>query len=162
MNYYREEMEERVETYYIYNKSLPIVKQNMKYVCHEGYEGHPVCGVNWVVAKEIATLLGGRLPYKYEMDFLTSNIPRGQKVNTNELFGGTNRVDLLGPDKFGLFDICGNVSEWCEDTNPQNNIEKIAYGVSWNNNHLGNMMTYRYKWEQMGAVSLGFRIIFDE
>lgn len=165
MNSYREELEERVETYYlynIYNKSLPIVEKNMKYVCREGYEEHPVCGVNWIVAKEIATMLGGRLPYKYEMDFLTSNIPSGKKINTKEMFGGTNRVDLLAPDAFGVYDICGNVSEWCEDANPENDMEKVAYGVSWNNDYSGEIMTYRYKWKHIGAVSLGFRIIFDK
>ena len=28
--------------------------------------------------------------------------------------------------------------------------------------HGGNRMTYRYKWEQIGAVSVGFRIVWDD
>lgn len=84
-----------------------------------------------------------------------------EDINTNEEFGGTTDVFLFGKDNFGLLDICGNVSEWCEDVNLDNEREHLAYGVSWNNSQGENIKAYKYKWSQLGAVSVGFRVFFD-
>lgn len=83
------------------------------------------------------------------------------EVPTPQEFGGTTDVFLFGKDNFGLLDICGNVSEWCEDVNLDNEREHLAYGVSWNNSQGENIKAYKYKWSQLGAVSVGFRVFFD-
>ncbi len=36
-----------------------------------------------------------------------------------------------------------------------------TYGVSWNNSQGENIKAYKYKWSQLGAVSVGFRVFFD-
>ena len=106
MKLYKDMIQNNLDTYYLYNihnRNLPIKLKDGEYECDEAFNNHPVCGVNWIVAKEIAKLLGGRLPYKYEM----------------------------------------------------------AYGVSWNNSQGENIKAYKYKWSQLGAVSVGFRVFFD-
>lgn len=42
-----------------------------------------------------------------------------------------------------------------------NEREHLAYGVSWNNSQGENIKAYKYKWSQLGAVSVGFRVFFD-
>ena len=152
-----EKLRKEVDCYYIYNtynNSLPIKNENGKFICDEKYYSHPLCGVNWIVVKKIAELLGGRLPFKSEMDFITKNISDDQQINTKEMYGTTNSVKEFPPDKYGLYDISGNVAEWCEDSNPEYSVEKLVYGVSWNNDFLGNRFNYQYKWEHMGGRSL--------
>ena len=48
-----------------------------------------------------------------------------------------------------------------EDVNLDNEREHLAYGVSWNNSQGENIKAYKYKWSQLGAVSVGFRVFFD-
>lgn len=165
MNCIGNEMKKNTESFYvynIYNRSLPIKEYCGTYFCPNKFENHPLCGVNWLVAKKIAEIFGSRLPWKSEMDYLTINISNQKEINTDEMLGETNRVDYFCKDKFGLYDICGNLAEWCEDYNPEYFSEKLVYGVSWNNAFGGNRMFYRYKWEQLGAVSVGFRLVWDE
>lgn len=45
--------------------------------------------------------------------------------------------------------------------NLDNEREHLAYGVSWNNSQGENIKAYKYKWSQLGAVSVGFRVFFD-
>lgn len=152
-------------SFYVYNKynyNLPIEEHNNIYFCPTKYKNHPLCGVNWLTAKTIVNSFGGRLPQKDEMDYLTSFVKSDIKVNTDEILGQTNCVDYFEHDEFGLYDISGNVSEWCEEYNPKYPEEKLVYGVSWNNSHGNDKMFCRYKWSQLGAVSVGFRVVWDE
>lgn len=45
--------------------------------------------------------------------------------------------------------------------NLDNEREHLTYGVSWNNSQGENIKAYKYKWSQLGAVSVGFRVFFD-
>ena len=96
------------------------------------------------------------------MRFLTKlNLSRAN-INMGENVGETSSVEKYGADSLGLYDICGNISEWCEDTNINEKSEKAVFGVSWNNDYNGNLMHCRYKWSFLGAVSVGFRIVWEE
>lgn len=61
MKLYKDMIQNNLDTYYLYNihnRNLPIKLKDGEYECDEAFNNHPVCGVNWIVAKEIAKLLG--------------------------------------------------------------------------------------------------------
>jgi serine/threonine-protein kinase len=102
---------------------------------------HPMVDVTWVEASSYCASAGGRLPTEAEWEYAArggvedtifpwGNRPSHELANFGE---GTNRDDEKGAvegrdqwmntspvasfpaNKFGLFDMIGNVSEWCAD-----------------------------------------------
>lgn len=54
----------------------------------------------------------GSYPYLIEENYVTRRDP---SVVTSSYRGGTIEVDSLSPNQFGLYNMYGNVSEWCFD-----------------------------------------------
>jgi formylglycine-generating enzyme required for sulfatase activity len=103
-----------------------------------GYEYYPVTDVTWYGATEFATYVGGKLPTEAQWEyacragtttpFSTGNFLTNLQANYNwaePYNGGTNTItsspyypDPVGtyaPNAFGLYDMHGNVTEWCFD-----------------------------------------------
>jgi formylglycine-generating enzyme required for sulfatase activity len=96
---------------------------------HEFHAGldfpdYPVVGVSWLDAQAYAGWAGKRLPTEAEWEYAARgglagrNFPVGDDIDaTGANFSslGTVRVGSYAPNRFGLYDMAGNVGEWVAD-----------------------------------------------
>lgn len=119
---------------------------------------------------------GIRLPFEAEWERACGTTPTGEDAlkkvawfseTTSKPVGG------LEPNEFGLYDMLGNVWEWCNDwfvskpkvdhvdpRGPERGYEKVCRGGSWAN--WSNMLTstYRFKKRPDSMVNnIGFRVV---
>ncbi len=108
----------------------------LRLVPKKGFKNHPVAWVTWDDAKTFAEWLGGRLPTEAEWEYTARACgksiiyPWGKKfdqknVNCNEIIGSTTPVGSYPPNELGLYDMAGNVYEWCQDW--YGNYEKASF-----------------------------------
>ncbi len=115
------------------NEKCRISKTQNQYTVEQGYENHPVVFVSWYGAKAFCTFNGGRLPMEIEWEYsarggklykLSENKPKIYAGSTNAdetavYQGNSNNhisaVASKAPNQIGIYDMSGNVAEWCED-----------------------------------------------
>ncbi|RDU97453.1 formylglycine-generating enzyme family protein [Trinickia dinghuensis] len=117
----------------------------------EERENHPAVHISWADACEYAAWAGGRLPTEAEWEFaargglLDPRFPWGDDEPTDELihcniwqgifphentaadgYLATAPVNSFNPNGYGLFNMAGNVWEWCADMYRIHSISKSA------------------------------------
>jgi formylglycine-generating enzyme required for sulfatase activity len=169
---------------------------NGEYKAESGAEDLPVVFVTWFGADAYARHYGGRLPYEAEWEFAAygreydyiypwgeEEFVEGDKM-ANYDYSRTDLSDLTEaivevanyePNEYGLYDISGNVWEWCHDwysddyyeesekimpVGPIKGRYKVRRGGSWFNNELSMRITNRGFARPSAALrDTGFRYV---
>ena len=113
---------------------------------------HPVVYVSWYAAMAYAEWRGKRLPTEAEWESAARGAWRTMNADTanyGENVGDTTPVGTYPPDRSGLYDMAGNVWEWCLDEyNPD------FYAISPSHNPLagGTMDNIVSDWTNVKTV----------
>ena len=139
---------------------------------------------NGSITTDPSKVVGYRLPTEAEWEYAA----RGGKKSKGYRYSGSDNVDEVAwydpnsggmtqevgkkaPNELGIYDMSGNVWEWCSDmfrdysssaqTNPYNNSgsDRVIRGGGWYSDAALTRVAYRYGCSPAGAgVSQGFRI----
>ena len=159
-----------------------------------GYENSPVLKVTWYGAVEFANYMGGTLPTEAQWEyacragtttpFSTGDFLTNLQANYDWVYpynGGINTVTihavkthLVGsylPNAFGLYDMHGNVWEWCSDwygtyssspqINPKGSVSgdyRVIRGGCWYSGAKNCRSACRYG--PNANIHIGFRLVF--
>jgi formylglycine-generating enzyme len=179
------------------NGSMGITYTESKWVPATGYENSPVIFVTWYGASEFATYAGGKLPTEAQWEYacragstttcntgncLTNlqanywwDIPYSTCNNPGiPALRNTQPVGSHPPNTFGLYDMHGNVFEWCADwyglypSTPQTNPTgatsspgRVYRGGSWS--FIAKFCRSAYRCGSLPENYenyLGFRVVF--
>lgn len=161
----------------VHNPRCPLFfdAEEGRWACVSTFDTHPVWSINWAGAELLCSQLGARLPTAREWELFASNndeqrtYPWGEAepsktlANYDEYYGGTTRVGSFAPNELGLYDLAGNLSEWCEDRCGPGGFERVVKGGAWSKDagHL-KIAARRGKWARLGTTTIGLRPVWDD
>ena len=141
------------ETGYSYNRWNDVAK-------YSPGDEYPMGRVNWNEATAYASWAGKRLPTEAEWEYaargglIGKRYPWGDGVTHDDAnYSGTGGKDkwdrqaaLVGSfeaNGYGLYDMAGNVWEWCQDWYDEGEEYRVCRGGSWANSLLSQRVGYR-------------------
>lgn len=108
-----------------------ITRSGNTYTPKSGYGNHPVIAVSWYGAGAYAQFYAKRLPTEAQWEkaarggLAGKKYPLGNSISHDDAnYGGTGGRDIwqetspvgsFAPNGYGLYDMAGNVAEWCAD-----------------------------------------------
>lgn len=164
-----------------------------KWVPTEKMDNHPVSCVSWYGAQAYAEYVGGTLPSEAQWEFAcragaTTAYYYGDDASMlgdycvfEENCEGehASAVGSKEPNAFGLYDMHGNVSEWCldfynpwaEEDMPEESVDPVSpvpgpfvilRGGSWYSNSPSCRAAFRiYGFPDYCTADVGFRVVFS-
>jgi len=152
-------------------------------------DDYPVEQVNWDEVQEFIIRLNERtsqhfrLPSEAEWEYACRATTTGDQYGNLDAVAwydgnsgqSTHPVGQKRPNAFGLYDMLGNVWEWCQDwydsgyykksplqdlQGPQKGVDRVGRGGSWSSNSLFVRSAYRYSRSPgYRDGNLGFRLV---
>ena len=162
-------------------------------------DNYPVESVTWDDAKEFIRKLNGksgytfRLPTEAEWEYAARSGGKAEKyaggsdIDAVAWYGSnsgksTHPVGTKAPNGLGIYDMSGNVWQWCEDVYDENAYKKhqrnnpvstsggssrVLRGGSWSRDATWVRCTFRGQWEpashglggHLGGAGLGIRLV---
>lgn len=94
---------------------------------------------------------------------LTANLDATKIPGTTDSFSYTAPVDSARPNPLGLYEMGGNVAEWCDDPWPSAPEERVIRGGSWLSSDKETLLTsFRsHALKNSSRSDLGFRCVLD-
>jgi sulfatase modifying factor 1 len=180
-----------------YISQYPITVKQYRLFCDETHQkmpkkpswgwrdNHPIVNISWEEAKAYCEWKNGRLPTEAEWEFaaIGGNKSIGYKYSGGDQAkkvaqykDNTDKTYIVGkkqPNELNLFDMSGNVWEWCRDSygsynsEPQNNPQgptegnkRVLRGGSWNCGDYRLRVTVRRGIDSKNKHSdVGFRLV---
>lgn len=148
----------------------------------EGRDEHPVAYVSYAAAAAFAEWVGKRLPTEAEWEYAArgglvgKKYPNGDQMNDKlanfaKQFRGTTPVRKFEPNGFGLYDMAGNLFEWCSDwfapyqggesldpKGPPEGEYRVVRGGSWMSGAGALRISARVDMEESTCGQVGIRL----
>lgn len=173
-----------------YDRFCEATGRNKSFDYGWGRGNHPVINVTWNDAKAYCKWVGGRLPTEAEWEYAA----KGGKKSKGYTFSGSdnindvawysdnsnNRTKSVGkkqPNELGIYDMSGNVWEWCNDwyddsyysespsidpRGPDEGNFRILRGGSWYDPNYACRTAYRYASKPSKSNNIiGFRVVTE-
>ncbi len=102
-------------------------------------------------------------PDDWKPPMLVANLDATKIPGTSDSFSYTAPVDSARPNSLGLYEMGGNVAEWCEDVWPGATDERVIRGGSWLGSDKETLLTsFRsHALKNSSRSDLGFRCVLD-
>jgi formylglycine-generating enzyme required for sulfatase activity len=176
--------------YYIYlsgkwrDQKCRILYKDSVYSVEQGFENYPVNFVSYYGAEAYCQFVGGRLPTETEWELAASKNRMNQADLSDFAWFRDNsekqihQSALLKADTSGIFDLFGNLAEWCSDNysptsysemkfiNPKSLREssfKVHRGGSWaDSKEACTPYNRRASNPEEYNSTIGFRVVYDK
>jgi formylglycine-generating enzyme required for sulfatase activity len=149
----------------------------------EGKEDHPVSFVSFPAAQAFAAWVGKRLPSEAEWEcsarggLVGKKFPNGDQMNDKlanlaKQYRGTTPIRNFEPNGFGLYDMAGNLFEWCSDwygpysageavdpKGPGSGEYRVVRGGSWMSGASALRVSARVDMEEPTCGQVGIRLV---